>query len=109
MRSVAVCALAMVLGIGCAQPPPEPGVITVAIPVSPNSLDPRFGTDENSARAHQLIFDDLLRWDERARLAPGLALSWDTLDYTTYRIRLRQGVRFHDGHELTSKDVVSRS
>jgi peptide/nickel transport system substrate-binding protein len=92
--------------IGCSTPAPEPGIITIAIPVSPNNLDPRYGTDENSARAHELLFNDLLRWDEQTRLAPGLAESWDTTDSQTYRIRLRQGVRFHDGHELTSEDVV---
>lgn len=90
----------------CSQAAPEPGIITVAIPVSPNNLDPRFGTDENSARAQQLLFNDLLRWDEQTRLAPGLALSWESTDHQTYRVRLRQGVRFHDGHELTSADVV---
>jgi len=74
--------------------------------VSPNSLDPRFGTDENSARAHQLIFNDLLRWDEHTRLAPGLAESWETADHQTYRVRLRRGIPFHDGHEMTSADVV---
>jgi peptide/nickel transport system substrate-binding protein len=94
------------LTVGCSQPVPEPGIITIAIPVSPNNLDPRFGTDENSARAHQLLFNDLLRWDEQTRLAPGLAMSWETKDSQTYRIRLREGVRFHDGHELTSADVV---
>jgi peptide/nickel transport system substrate-binding protein len=96
----------VLLAISCSQPPPEPGVITIAIPVSPNNLDPRFGTDENSARAHQLLFNDLLRWDEQNRLAPALAASWETEDYQTYRIRLREGVKFHDGHELTSEDVA---
>jgi peptide/nickel transport system substrate-binding protein len=99
-------ALSLLFGAGCSQPAPQPGVITIAIPVSPNNLDPRFGTDENSARAHQLLYNDLLRWDEQTRLAPGLAASWDTADYQTYRIRLREGVRFHDGHELTSEDVA---
>jgi peptide/nickel transport system substrate-binding protein len=98
--------LLLLLLSGCSQPAPQPGVITIAIPVSPNNLDPRFGTDENSARAHQLLFNDLLRWDERNRLAPGLAASWETDDYQTYRVKLREGVRFHDGHELTSEDVV---
>ena len=99
-------ALSLVLLLGCSQPRPEPGIVTIAIPVSPNNLDPRYGTDENSARAHQLLFNDLLRWDEQNRLAPGIAVSWDTSDHQTYRIRLREGVRFHDGHELTSADVV---
>ena len=98
--------IALLLSVSCSQPPADPGVITVAIPVSPNSLDPRYGTDENSARAHELLFNDLLRWDEHTRLAPGLAESWDTTDYKTYRIKLRHGVPFHDGHEMTSADVV---
>jgi peptide/nickel transport system substrate-binding protein len=97
---------AVLISVSCSQPPADPGVITIAIPVSPNSLDPRYGTDENSARAHELLFNDLLRWDEQTRLAPGLAESWDTTDYKTYRIKLRHGVPFHDGHEMTSADVV---
>ena len=105
MRTRAV-ALSLFLLSGCSEPAPQPGIITVAIPVSPNNLDPRFGTDENSARAHQLLFNDLLRWDDQNRLAPGLAASWETDDHQTYRFKLREGVRFHDGHELTSEDVV---
>ena len=99
-------ALILLLIVGCSQPPPDRSIITIAIPVSPNSLDPRYGTDENSARAHELLFNDLLRWDEQTRLAPGLAESWETPDYQTYHVKLRQGVPFHDGHELTSADVV---
>ena len=99
-------ALSWLLAAGCSQPALEPGIITIAIPVSPNTLDPRFGTDENSVRAHELLYNDLLRWDEQTRLVPGLAASWETADHQTYRILLREGVRFHDGHELTSEDVV---
>ena len=106
MRWHSAFAVSLALTFGCAQPAPEPGIITIAIPVSPNNLDPRLGTDENSTRAQHLMFNDLLRWDEQTRLAPGLAVSWDTADNQTYRIRLREGVRFHDGHELTSEDVV---
>ena len=63
----------LLLALSCAQPATERGIIAIAIPVSPNNLDPRFGTDENSARAHELLYNDLLRWDEQTRLAPGLA------------------------------------
>jgi peptide/nickel transport system substrate-binding protein len=90
----------------CSQPPPPSGVITIAIQTSPNNFDPRYGTDDSSARAQQLIFTDLIGFDDHMRLAPALASSWETSDYQTYRVHLRQGVRFHDGHELTSKDVV---
>jgi peptide/nickel transport system substrate-binding protein len=93
--------LVLLFLLSCSQPVSDPSIITIAIPVSPNSLDPRYGTDENSARAHQLLFNDLLRWDDETRLAPGLAESWDTTDFQTYRIKLKRGVPFHDGHELT--------
>ena len=86
---------------------PNPASSPSPSPVSPNNLDPRYGTDENSARAHQLLFNDLLTLG-RARCASRRASpeSWETTDYQTYRVQLRQGVRFHDGHELTSADVV---
>jgi peptide/nickel transport system substrate-binding protein len=48
----------------------------------------------------------LLTIDESLRVAPGLASRWETPDDLTYIVYLRQGVRFHDGHELTARDVV---
>ena len=101
-----VLALAFLLPIGCSQPPPEPGVITVAIFTSPNNFDPRYGTDSVSSRVHQLVFNNLVNLDENMRATPALASSWETADYQTYRFHLHKGVRFHDGHELTSRDVV---
>jgi peptide/nickel transport system substrate-binding protein len=99
-------ALSLTLTLSCAQPMPEPGVITVAMYTSVNSLDPRYATDSVSSRAHQLIFNALLDLDQNMRLAPDLAESWESTDFQTYLIKLREGVRFHDGHELTSDDVV---
>ena len=99
-------ALALVLPTACSQAPPEPGVLTVAIFTSPNNFDPRYGTDSVSVRTHRLIFNTLVNLDDNMRASPGLASSWETDDYQTYRFHLHKGVRFHDGHELTSKDVV---
>ena len=96
----------MAAASGCSQPPPDPGTITVAMAASPNNLDPRMVADSYSVRAHQLLFSNLVRFDDRLLLSPCLATEWNTTDYKTYRVKLRQGVRFHNGHELTSKDVV---
>jgi peptide/nickel transport system substrate-binding protein len=100
--AVALCFLTL----GCNQPPPEPGVITVAMYTSPNNLDPRYGTDAISGRVQQLMFSSLLTLDDNLRLAPGAATAWESADYQTYRLPLHRGVHFHDGRELTSKDVV---
>ena len=40
------------------------------------------------------------------RVAPDLAERLENPDPLTYVAHLRRGVQFHDGHELTSKDVV---
>ena len=90
----------------CAPAPAPPGVITLAVLSSPNTFDPRVGTDEVSQKVYQLVYDNLLTLDEQLRVAPGLATGWEQPDPLTYLVHLRQGVRFHDGHELTSADVV---
>jgi peptide/nickel transport system substrate-binding protein len=52
-----------------------------------------------------LIYDTLVWRDERG-LIPWLAESWTrSPDGTAYVFRLRRGVRWHDGRELTAHDV----
>jgi peptide/nickel transport system substrate-binding protein len=84
----------------------DPNVITLAVFASPNNFDPRVGTDEVSQKVYQLVYDNLLTLDSALRVAPGVATRWEQPDDKTYVLYLRQGVRFHDGHELTSADVA---
>lgn len=39
-------------------------------------------------------------------LQPGLAQSWRRIDDKTLEVRLRRGVRFHNGDEMTAEDVA---
>jgi peptide/nickel transport system substrate-binding protein len=100
--------LVAVLGLaGCGSGQAvAPGSITIAVASSPNTFDPRVGTDETSQRVYQLVYDNLLALDDQLRVGPGLATAWDQPDPTTYIVHLREGVRFHDGHALTAADVV---
>lgn len=84
-------------------------ILRVIIRASPANFDPRVGTDENSQRVHQLVYDHLLMIDDQLRVVaepPALALKLETPDPLTYIVHLRRGVKFHDGRELTAKDVV---
>lgn len=72
---------------------------------SPTDLDPRVGLDAQSERIDALLFDALLTRDQHLNVAPGLAETWEMPNPTTYIFHLRQGVKFHDGRALTSKDV----
>ncbi len=107
-----VCLLGVLAGAGVASlgctshPVTAPGVLTVAVASSPNNLDPRLGSDAASQQIHQLVFSSLLKLDRNLDVVPDLAVAWSTPDERTYRVELRQGVRFHDGRELTADDVV---
>jgi len=84
----------------------DPNVITIAVFASPANFDPRVGTDEVSQKVYHLVYDNLFNLDDQLRVEPGLATTLEQPDERTYVVRLRKGVRFHDGHELTSADVV---
>jgi peptide/nickel transport system substrate-binding protein len=103
--SIWLCALS--LG-SCTAPQvdvPE-GALIVGVRTGPNSLDPRLENDEASARVAQLMFNTLFDIGDDLRPQPMLAERIENVDPLTYRVALRRGVRFHDGHELTARDVV---
>jgi peptide/nickel transport system substrate-binding protein len=95
---------ALVPVLGCSAKP-NPDTLVMIIENSPTNLDPRIGLDAQSERIDELIFDDLCTRDEHLNVQPGLAERWDIPDRLTYIFHLRQGVKFHDGRPLTSRDV----
>ena len=51
------------------------------------------------------MYGSLLEWDRQLKGQPALAESNQATDDKTYVFKLRQGVKFHDGSEVTSEDV----
>lgn len=84
---------------------PDVNTLVMVIESSPSNLDPRVGTDGQSERIDELIFDSLVRKDEHFNVEPWLAERWEIPDPQTYVFHLRHGVQFHDGRPLTAKDV----
>jgi peptide/nickel transport system substrate-binding protein len=80
--------------------------LRVALSADVTSMDPHFATVAPNIAVSWHVFDALTRVDENARLVPGLAESWRAIDPTTWEFRLRRGVKFHDGAELTAEDVL---
>ncbi len=105
--SASLCLCGLFVSGSCgARPSIDPNVITLAVFASPNNFDPRVGTDEVSQKVYQLVYDTLLTLDDELKVGPGLAERWEQPDDRTVVVHLRRGVRFHDGHELTSADVA---
>lgn len=73
---------------------------------APSSLNPLTALSGISAVLTDLSYDGLVRIDEDLKASPLLASSWDVSeDGLVWTFHLRKGVTFHDGSELTSKDV----
>jgi peptide/nickel transport system substrate-binding protein len=91
---------------GCHADTKDSKTLVFLIESSPNSLDLRQGTDSQSERIGELIFDPLVRKDEHFNLQPWLATSWERPDALTWVFHLRGGVRFHDGKVMDAEDVA---
>ena len=81
--------------------------VRVGLASEPTSMDPHFHnlTPNNAALNH--VFEHLVESDEAQKPIPGLAESWKPVDDTTWEIRLRKGVKFHDGSDFTADDVIA--
>jgi peptide/nickel transport system substrate-binding protein len=95
---------------GAQERPRYGGELIFLVPSEPPSYDGHregtFGTVHPVAP----LYNTLLRIDPNDRTGtrpvPDLAESWTIApDGTTYTLKLRQGVRFHDGSPMTSRDV----
>jgi peptide/nickel transport system substrate-binding protein len=84
----------------------DPHTVVFLIESSPANLDPRIGTDAQSERIDALLFDGLVTRDASFQFTPALAEHWEQPNPLTLAFHLRDGVRFHDGRPLTSRDVV---
>lgn len=79
--------------------------ITVALPADIVSLDPMGHNDIYSERVTRLVFNTLYRFDANFRAVPDLVASMSQPSPTEWVFKLKQGVKFHDGTEMTATDV----
>ena len=103
----ATCGVLALAAAGCTTEIDAPaGAIVVGMTNSALDLDPRVAADEASQKVHQLVYNSLVRINDDLTIVPDLAERFDQIDPLTYVATLRRGVRFHNGRELTSADVV---
>ncbi len=73
-----------------------------------DSFDPAWGYDTASAEQVEYIYETLLFYDgdKTDQFLPLLATEWEfDSENLTYCFKIREGVRFHEGGDLTAEDV----
>lgn len=101
------------VAVGCAgQQPAAPsgqpargGRLTIGIGSIPPSMDPHVDSTANSLPCYAQLFEKLVAADEKGNIVPVLAESWRSVSDTVWEFKLRSGVKFHNGQELTAEDV----
>ena len=89
-----------------AAAPADAAELRIGRAAEQSSMDPHFaGTSPNGDTAGE-IFDRLVDSDAQNQLHPALATSWKAVDPVTWRVVLRDDVKFHDGSAFTAEDVV---
>jgi len=80
--------------------------LKLAMSSPPTSMDPHFFLAYANANVSAHMFDTMTMRDPDSRIIPGLAESWKQVDDLTWEFKIRKGVKFHDGSELTTEDVT---
>src|SRR2546423_12454895 len=90
---------------GAPARPAAGGELRVALESDVVALDPPMFTDVYSNYVSSQIHETLFQVDYDMKVVPMLAEKVEQPNDTTYVITLREGVKFHNGEELTSDDV----
>ena len=63
-------------------------------------------TTGNETHVYTVLYDTFVRYDDEYQLVGGLLESWESADAQTWVFQVRQGVKWHDGVELTAQHFV---
>lgn len=99
-----------VAGLGLLRPrpargqaaPKAGGTLNVGVAADAATLDPHMSGSSFDRQLFHALYNPLVNIDRDLGIVPDLAESWEVPDPTTYVFRLRKGIRFHDGTELTA-------
>ena len=69
------------------------------------TLDPTQATQIHNLNLFYNIYDALVTWDPKdiGKVVPELAVSWRSVNPTTWQFKLRQGVKFHNGEPFNAE------
>jgi peptide/nickel transport system substrate-binding protein len=98
--------------LAAAETRPQYGsTLRMATRIAPQNLDPADKSQPESCTRRnltRLMFETLVTLDDRGRLAPSLATSWQAAPGNQrWQFSVRRGVKFHDGSPLTPEAVAA--
>lgn len=91
---------------GSAGTPKRGGTLRYGLSTDPSNFEPHVSTGAASGAVKLMVYSTLLTYDANGQLIGDLAESFGWVDDKTFEVKLRKGVTFHNGDELTPEDVI---
>ena len=109
-KILAIILITAFIAVGCSTTDienlPKETELKVALEAEPTTLDPLNATDVMSSIVNKTMFEGLLQFDAELNLIPQLAKEFAyNHDATKLTFILNEGVKFHDGTDLTAEVV----
>ena len=103
---VRCCAIFAVVGIAAFGAKAQTKTFRWSNDGDPTTMDPHARSDGFVTSFDMNMYEPLVRRDRNLKLEPALAVAWSNTDPTTWRFKLRHGVKFHDGTPFIADDVI---
>lgn len=87
-----------------AQSPPA-GQLVIAQGTDAVTMDPHNTTQMTAMQPFNFVYEKLLNRDKDMKLVPELAESWASRDPLTWEVKLRKGIKFHNGEAFDAEAV----
>ncbi len=104
-----VIGLAFIM-VACGTGAPKAGetvTVRVGYAGSPDTLNPGLGVLSESYMIYELVYDSMYQLNLDGSYSPELAESVDLSDDgTVWTFHIREGIKWHDGEDLTAHDIV---
>ena len=107
-KTMCMTLLAVAIGIPFMATAQESRSITVVVPEQPDSMESCNAATSNISRVLSRNVNESLTLIDpsNGEITPYLALSWERVSDLTWRFKLRENVKFHDGADFNADAVV---
>lgn len=105
MRLKLLLPLALGLVWPVAVPAQPVGQLTIAQGTDAVTMDPHNTTQMTAMQPFNFIYNKLINRDKDMKLVAELAESWKPLDERSWELKLRKGVKFHNGEDFNADAV----
>jgi peptide/nickel transport system substrate-binding protein len=88
------------------ETPTAGGVLRYGLSTDPSNFEPHVSTGAASGTVKMMVYSQLLTYSDEGEIIGNLAEEFDWVDDVTYRVKVFDGVKFHDGSPLTVDDII---